>query len=391
MANTTPSPIMSMPIPVPGTDPGPQYAFDLDSCLLILDGHDHTPGLGNPITPGAMDINSDLSINAFNLLNIRSSRYSPQGAPLALAADLGCVYVSGVDLWYNDVSGNQIQITTMGGVAGTPGSIANLVPPASASYVAGSKTFVWQSNVSQAANLDAGSIILRNIPGTNGLTLSPPTLGSNYTITLPTLPSVSSFMSIDNSGTIGASIPLSAGITASNLASDSVITSKILDLNVTEPKLADNSVSARTIQPGAVTSASLGPLNIVNSAPCFGFVTSSTSDVAVTNLSVVITLSGTRPVCLSVQPNNSGDSGFGFIDAVNPPIGHISLYDGVSLLQENRIGSTVLGAQFYDVGNLIMIDTAPSAGSHTYSVKARVSSGTTNLNITNLRLIVYEM
>src|ERR1700676_3434029 len=132
---------MSMPVPVPTVDPGPQYAFDLNSCLSILDQHDHTTGLGNPITPSAMLINADLPFGDFNLYNLRSTRYTVQPSILTLPTDIGCLFVSGVDLWYNDVNGNHIQITALGGVAGTPGSIANLVSPASASYVSGTETF----------------------------------------------------------------------------------------------------------------------------------------------------------------------------------------------------------------------------------------------------------
>src|SRR4051812_48303414 len=97
-----PSPNMSMPVPVVGDEAGPQYAIDINACLSILDSHTHAPGSGVQITPSAININSDLPINTHNLTGIRSSRYTAQTSPLALAADLDCVYVSGVDLYYND-------------------------------------------------------------------------------------------------------------------------------------------------------------------------------------------------------------------------------------------------------------------------------------------------
>lgn len=50
MSNTTTSPNMSMPVPVVGTDPGPDWANNIDACLSIIDSHDHSFGKGAPIT-----------------------------------------------------------------------------------------------------------------------------------------------------------------------------------------------------------------------------------------------------------------------------------------------------------------------------------------------------
>lgn len=196
---------MNLPIPQVGTEQGPDYATDVNNCLTIVDGHDHTPGSGNQVTPNGLNISSDLSIGGNNLTLVRSLRFSPQVTPLALPSDLGCLYEAGVDLYYNDGLGNQIRITQTGGVAGTPGSIANLTPPASASYVALNQTFVWQSGVNTPANLDAASIILRNLVASSpGLTLSPPTLSTDYTITLPNLPVTTLPLVMDNAGSISA-------------------------------------------------------------------------------------------------------------------------------------------------------------------------------------------
>lgn len=206
MPNVISSASMLLPIPIVGTEPGPQYATDINSCLTIIDGHNHTPGLGVQVPTAGLNINADLSFGSNNAYNLRSVRFSPQGSPLALADDLGCLYESGVDLYYNDGLGNQIRITQSGGVAGTPGSIANLVPPASASYVSLSSTFVWQSAANTPANMDAASYIFRNLTAnSNGLTLEPPAaMGADYTITLPALPASQKFLSLDATGNMAA-------------------------------------------------------------------------------------------------------------------------------------------------------------------------------------------
>src|SRR4051812_17947618 len=120
MSSTT-SPNMNLLIPTVGSEPGPEYAQDVNDSLTLIDQHDHTPGHGVQINPDGMDISSDLTFNNHNLTNARSIRFSPQGSPLALAADLGCIYESGVDLYYNDGNGNQVRLTQSGSVAGTSG------------------------------------------------------------------------------------------------------------------------------------------------------------------------------------------------------------------------------------------------------------------------------
>jgi hypothetical protein len=204
---STISPNMNLTIPSVGITLGPAYASQINSTLNIIDTHDHSSGSGVRITPSGLNINSELPINNNNIISIRSARFQSQGSLLALTTDLNCLYVSGVDLYYNDGNGNQVRVTDSGGIAGTPGSIANLVSPASASYVSGSQTFVWQSAANTAANLDAGSIRLREIlAGSNAVTLSVVSpLTSNYTLTLPVPPATTqTFLAIDASGNITA-------------------------------------------------------------------------------------------------------------------------------------------------------------------------------------------
>lgn len=191
MAFETLSPNMSMPLPGVGLTDGPQWASDLNASLSIVDSHDHTPGSGVQITPAGLDINTDLTINDNNLTEVMSVRFNPTVTPLAGLSDLACIYASGVDLYYNDADGNQIRITQSGGIAGTPGSIANLVPPASASWVAADSTFVWEANVGVAANMDAAALIIRypgSFPAPSGnyvALAAQAALATGYTLKLP--------------------------------------------------------------------------------------------------------------------------------------------------------------------------------------------------------------
>ncbi len=241
--STTNTPNMTLPVPGVGTEPGPQYAIDVNDSLNIIDRHDHTPGSGVAITPSAIDINSALTFAGNFATNVAGVTFTAQGSTPAP----GTIYESDVDLFYVDGDGNVIQITTNGGVAGTPGSITNLTPPASATYVSVSSTFVWQSDTNIAANLDAGSLIMRNLTpnSTFSLTLQPPAaMGANYALTLPSLPLADAFLTIDTSGSIDGSIPTNQGLTTGNYANLSVTTPKIADLAVTDAKIAAATITA---------------------------------------------------------------------------------------------------------------------------------------------------
>jgi hypothetical protein len=240
---------MNLPVPEVGIEPGPNYANDVNNSLGIIDQHNHAFGSGVQVTPTGLNINTDLTINSNNLTALRSIRFTPQSAPLALITDIGCIYESGVDLWYNDGLGNQVRITASGGVAGSPGSISGLVSPASASYNPGSSTFVWQSNTNTAANMDAGSYIFRNLTAnSDGITVSAPAaLSSNYSIIWPTLPvSATSFLAIDSSGNMSATVPVIAGITTSNIAPATILGSNIAAHTITPLNMSVNYASSGT-------------------------------------------------------------------------------------------------------------------------------------------------
>ena len=198
------SPNMSLPVPVVSQEPGPQWAADINASLSILDGHNHSPGSGVQITPAGLNINTDLPINSNNLTLARSVRFSPQLSPLSLGSDIGCLYESGVDLYYNDGAGNQVRITQSGAVTGATGTITGLPSgTASASYSAG--TFTFQSATSTPANLAVGPISIGlNIANSKTVTISS-TAGqaSNYSLFLPAAaPATNQIMVSDNSGNL---------------------------------------------------------------------------------------------------------------------------------------------------------------------------------------------
>jgi hypothetical protein len=257
---------MSLILPTVGQEPGPNWALDLNSSLSLVDQHNHTSGSGVQITPAGMNINVDLPFNGNDATGLRSARFDVQGSPLSGGLDIGCIYVSGQDLYYNDTLGNQIQLTASGAVNGTPGSIGNLIAPAAVTYVPANQTFVFQSNQTNAtpAALDGGPVLIRNITAaSNYIRLQAnPVLPGNYSITLPSsLPASQQFMTINSLGNVisvaadNSTVEIAAnilqvkdaGITLAKMAANSVDTSQIVNSAVTNAKMAANSVSTANV------------------------------------------------------------------------------------------------------------------------------------------------
>lgn len=256
MSDFTLSPNMNLPVPIVGQSAGPQYALSIDNCMILIDAHNHSPGYGVQINPNGIDINSDLPFNNNNLITARSVRFTPQSAVLSFTPDVGCLYEVVNDLYYNDGLGNNIRLTQAGSIAGTSGSIANLVAPASATYVSLTQTIVFQSDTNVAANLDAGFIILRTAAASSpGLTLSAPaSIASDYSIALPLLPVTTLPVQLDSSGNMST-----GQIQTAQIANAAITTPLIADANVTTAKIADAAVTTPKIADANITLAKLDP------------------------------------------------------------------------------------------------------------------------------------
>lgn len=385
MADTVTSPNMNLPVPVVGTDAGPDWANNLNACLALIDSHTHNVGYGVPVTPNGMSISSDLPFGSNNATNLRTTRFTVQGSVLSSAtADIGCLYVSGVDLYFNDVSGNQVRVTQNGGVAGSPGSISNLTSPASASYSAGAATFIWQSAANTSAIMDAGSVIIRNATASsNGVTVAAPAaLGSNYTLTLPLAPASTKIVTLDSSGNFGASTDVDGSTL--QLSSNTLA---VKALGVTGSQVAATTITrAKLAAVGQQVSASSG-----------GFLTGATSATDVTNLSVTITTFG-RPVMLLIQSDGvTTNSIVGARDssATGAPSATSLVYfvRDSSVIATNKIFMQTQTNITREIGippsSFAYLDVV-AAGTYTYKVQVQCVAGTT-IDVTSCVLVAYEL
>lgn len=366
------SPNMNLSIPVVGQDPGPDWADNLNNCLTLIDAHNHSPGFGVPVTPAGLNINATVDFQDNNAIGLMSARFQSQSSPLGGLSDLDCLYVATGNLFYNDGSGNQIQITSGGGIVGAPGNITGLVPPAAVTYSPISQTFTFTAMANTPANLDAGFIKLRNnVAFSNAVTLFPPaSMASNFTLTLPTLPSVQSFMTLDNTGLMAAPWVLDnvslevAGGTTIQIKDNGVTTPKIVDAAVTRPKLA--AVGQQI------------------SLSCGSFSTSSGTAVVVQDQTVTITTTG-RPVMISWQATQP---------VIPPQSSSIALAAGNAAIIFVERDSAPIISWLIDppdyAPSFLFLDPV-SAGTHTYTVKAFISSGSATLSITSFQLAAYEL
>lgn len=373
MADIIQSQYMDLPVPIPTVDPGPQYATDINSCLALIDQHDHSVDKGTPVTPAGMNINLDLEFNGNNATELRSTRFDVQPSPISAPTDLGCTYVSGVDLYYNDVNGNQVRITQSGAIAGTPGSIGGLTPPASVTYNSGTSTFIFQSTTATPANLDAASIIIRELVANGkGVTLSAPAaLAANYTLTMPSsLATSSSFVTSDPSGNLSYTAP------DDNTVQISGTHLQVKDHGITQIKRS-LATSGNTATAG----------NFALSESCGSFSITSATEAQVTNLAVTITTTG-RPVRVELIPADGGSQSF---VSVTPETSACSVFFNSN---GNRIATNVFEIIASAPAVLATAPwstvTFPASSSYTYTVTARSGPAAT-LSIRDIKLLAYEL
>jgi len=117
---------MNLTLPTVSVTLGPLWASELNEALGTIENHDHTSGKGKRITTGAMNIDADLDINLNRLVNVLSTKFSDEVAPLAGATHSASVNVSGGDLYFTNGSGVAVQITDGGSVITTPASIESM-------------------------------------------------------------------------------------------------------------------------------------------------------------------------------------------------------------------------------------------------------------------------
>ena len=385
------SPNMLLQIPIVGQTTGPEYADNINASLSILDQHDHSAGSGVPIGVAGLNIDGNLAVNNHSLLSLSSANFQDQGSVDASGRSL---YVKSVDLFYNDGT-NVIQLTVNGAVAGTPGSISNLISPASASYSSGTVTF--NSNIDTPANIAAGSILLGNIiANTEYLTLSPPNaMGASYNLTLPPLPAQTNVMTLDVVGNMGSITYDAVGQGMTDIGADAILNS-VTVVPTTQANLVGsamtstgaNAVNASRTMP---LGTAINDLSIGSTVGYPGVLNTTINNSTYTSVPLTVTLSVSgRPINLIMQPDYPTlMSGFGIS-------GYISCPGGYAVLRLNKNGTPIA---YFGLGSAVVLrsetfidSTTTVGGTAVYTMDAiSTYNASDTLTISNFRFIAYEL
>ena len=252
-----------------GAAAGPLYAQYVDNCFTIIDQHNHAAGSGVAINPSGININADLPFNSNNATLLRTTRYAVQTSPITSAApDQGALYVATVsantELFYNDSSGNQVQITSGGVINATGSNISN--GTARAQIDGANELSVTFISSGSPANINAGSYLMGSAAnGANTLTLQPPTLGANETLTFPTLPGALSIVQMTTLGVLEANLV----VDNSTLTNSGTVLS-VANQGITAAQIANNTITAGQIANATITGTQLEDSINLPSKPTFG-------------------------------------------------------------------------------------------------------------------------
>lgn len=242
------TPNMDLELPTVSQTLGPEWATELNTALETVDAHDHTSGRGVQVPSAGIGVDASLEMNGYDLTETRTVRFDNQSGGLNGAEDIACIYSGGGNLFFNDASGVQIQLTaggalnaaSIGGIGGDYGTST-----ASVYYQSVDETFYFTSDTDTPATVNVGSVIVRepSVSNPDSITIkSPASLPTSYDITLPTaLPA--------------STLPLSMSA-AGVLAAGQISTAQIANGAVTSDKIAA-SVSISTLSATNLTAGNL--------------------------------------------------------------------------------------------------------------------------------------
>ena len=429
------SPNMGLNVPVVSTTPGPQYAQDVNASLNKVDTHNHTSGQGVQVPTAGLNINANLPMNTFGLSNASIIGLVSS----ALPATNGTLYRNTDDLYFKDGAGNNVRITQGGSVAvsGAIGFTGLPFGTAGASYNNLNQTFVFQSATNTAANVDCGSVTLREVvAAANGVTLaSPLALAGDYTLRMPpALPINTEALLVSSTGSI------TAGGTANSLTATTITGTNTNVLNTLSVKndtgLLQFRNTADAVQFASITGSSSGlTLNLPDTADSYTFQVNTVTKAVINNNGIdgqyiyytnptnsiagidynraysyfaiggfrtmasnTITISQPKILIISVGAGGgtgSGTGDYGFICNLNFRV-RITITSGLNTYYEGWTTNAPGGYGGIPVGGLapqVFISNTGTVPAGTYTINFDAATPPQDMfwGVTNLRIRVYSI
>jgi len=375
---------MGLTTSTPGVTNDLTAATSEQSNYQVIDIHDHSSMKGAQVPTAGLNINANLGFAGFKAFNFLAAQFSNQDSPLSAAENKPCVYSLNGELRFIDNSGNDVLITNAGSVNSATGSISGLSSPVAAGF--SSSTFTWRANAgtgiyAKMANADV-SLYESVANAGNAVTLkSPASLGVSYSVTFPiATPASTQYVTMATTGQL-------ATASADSIGSAMTVTGVNAIASTMTATGGNTIANVRTRTYGAEAEAG----GVSRSGPAL-FSTSSVSFENVVELSATITSTG-RPIQIMLI---SGGSSLGYISLSRTGI----LSEGVIRLLR---GAVPIADSWYTLqgasGALLlrvpppgvfMLD-AVAAGTYVYQLQGRVTDVATQLNMSNVRMIAYEI
>lgn len=382
------TPKMGLIQPTIGIDSGLVWEQSINADLGIIDGHNHSNGYGVQIQPNGLDISSDLPFLGNNATLLRTVRFLPQLTTISnVAPDQNCLYVSGVDLYYNDGAGSTpTRMTAGGAVNATSSGISSGTN--SASFV--SSVLVVNSASNAPANINGGSILIGNpgVAGSNFVTLAAPSaLSPGYTLTLPTA-------LVGGSGGLmfsGATGTLSYVEPDNSTLQISGSTLLVKSGGITATQIASGTITSAQISASAgITNSQLAALNYTKSSSCGTFSVSGGSLTSITNMNINIT--STRPVCVGIMPDQGSTSSlFNTANGVSANGTNILIYRNSGTLVTRYQSLAPTNEIIYFPLSISFIDFSAPAGVNNYTAYLLNFNGSTTAYVYYFVLYAYEL
>lgn len=356
-------------------DSGLLWEQNLNSSLTTIDQHNHTLGSGVQITPDGINVSKAFPFNNQPITGLQALLFTDQSA----LSTLNALYTINGELWYNDPT-QPVQITSNGGV----NALSSGITSGSATAAFNSSILVVNQAANTPANIQAGSYFMgqAGVSGSNYLTLNPPSALSSggYTLTLPTRPASTKFLTIDSSGTISTV--------------SSVQPTQIAASSLTGSQLASQTVAGSNMVNGTVTATQLAASQAVSSSSG-SFSMSGTTYTQVTNFSVTITSAG-RPIMIQAISDGNGTNPGKVEIQVNPGTDYTGFYQikrNGSVIAQANLG-TLIGASgnqsvTFPPSVINHIDVV-AAGTYTYTVEVKSDASGYNFIVALCKLLVCE-
>src|ERR1035437_4897922 len=110
MTTTTTTTYMSLVLPNVGQELEPTASTDNNAAFTAVDSHDHSSGKGVKVPVAGIDINGDLDLNQFNLIQTRGVKFKNNISNLS-GTETNIFYDKAGDIWWNNSAGTAVQIT----------------------------------------------------------------------------------------------------------------------------------------------------------------------------------------------------------------------------------------------------------------------------------------